>query len=197
MRKVAIVARAGTSSLAPFRDETWEIWGMPWISYPRLTRAYDIHSAQYYEDVEPGWLKDRFWVDLFNQEQPNCPIYCDPTSMGDFLNPKEYPLDAIAGQQPIFYFENSVCYMIAHAIYELHPGDEIGLWGVHMWVGDEAGLAQGRGITVSVAPGSPLFLSSWAAGRYGLQGTKQGRRKKFVSFAGIENYAAMANRKPT
>lgn len=179
---------------------------MPWISYPRLTRAYELHSAQFYEDSEPGWLKSREWVGIFNKEQPDTPVYCEPTAlMSDFPNAIEYPFEEVAKQQPIFYFENSVCYMIAHAIYELQPGDEIGLWGVHMWVGDEAqmasqcvgylvGLAQGRGITVTVAPGSPLFLSSWVDGRYGLRGSKQGRRKKFISFAGVDDYAAMANR---
>jgi hypothetical protein len=35
------------------------------------------------------------------------------------------------------------------------------------------GLAQGKGIKVSIAPGSPLFMSCHVAGRYGLPG---GRR---------------------
>lgn len=206
MRKVAIVARAGTAVLAPFRDKEWEIWGLPWISYPRLSRAYEIHSAQFYEDIPPSWLKDRDWVDAFNKAEPYCPVYCDASSTDDFLNPKIYPLEDVCAILPFAYLENSISYMLAHAIYELHPGDEIGLWGVHLFSGEEAlvsqasvtyliGLAQGRGIRVTVAPGSPLFASNYVAGRYGARGGEKARRPKIISFAGVEDYAAMAERK--
>ena len=66
-----------------------------------------------------------------------------------------------------------------------------------MFAGDEAvisgpcvaymvGLAQGRGIKVTVAQGSPLFASNFVAGRYGLRGGRRSRRPKIISFAGIE-----------
>lgn len=194
MRKVAIVARAGTAVLAPFRDKEWEIWGLPWISYPRLDRAFEIHSQQFYSDIDPGWLKSEGWRKEFNERQPDTPVYCDPSRMHGFNNPKDYEFEKVSAVIPIFYFENSVCYMIARAIYE--GVDEIGLWGVHMFAGDEAvisgpcvaymiGLAQGRGIRVTVAPGSPLFASNFVAGRYGLRGGRQSRRPKIISFAGV------------
>lgn len=197
MRKVAIVARGGTNCFAPFRDKEWEIWGLPWISYPRLTYAFELHSQQFYDDIEDSWLKQEKWREDFNRECPDVVTYCDLSRMGGFNKPREYPFEEVAKSIPIFYFENSIGYMLALAIHE--RVDEIGLWGVHMFAGAEAelaapcvaymvGLAQGRGIKVTVAPGSPLFASNWVHGRYGLRGGHAARRPKIISFAGVTPY---------
>ena len=49
MRKIAIVAKAATSANAPWHDEGWEIWGMPWISYPRVDKFFEIHEKIFFE----------------------------------------------------------------------------------------------------------------------------------------------------
>lgn len=190
MRKVAIVARAGTSALAPFRDAEWEIWGLPWISYPRMTHGFEIH-AQSVIDNSKTWLGKPDWLTEFNARCPDAIMYCDPSRMHAFKNPIEYPLADVMGSLPIAYLENSIAYMLALATHE--QVDEIGLYGVHMYAGYEAdlaqasvaylvGLAQGRGIKVTIPPGSPLFMSNFVAGRYGLGSEK---RQKIICYAGV------------
>lgn len=172
MKKVAIVAKAGTSGLAPWRDEGWEIWGLPWISYPRVNRLFESHSQAFADATD--YTKDD-WIDKTNAL--GVPVYCEPCRMHLFQNAVAYPLEAVSVSLPIPYLENSIAYQLALAIHE--GADAIGLYGVHMMGGDEyalqrssitylVGLAQGRGIEVIVPPGSPLFMSAYIAGRYGV-----------------------------
>lgn len=175
MRKIAIVGKAGTSAFAPFRDESWEIWGMPWIVMPRASRLFDLHSQECWADGPQKAGADE-WVaknaDLF----PDVPVYCDPTRMHAYKTAVEYPLKEVMDFLPVPFLENSVAYMIALAIFE--HADQIGLYGIHMMGSGEyaferpsitylVGLAQGRGIEVDIPPGSPLFISDFKAGRYG------------------------------
>lgn len=174
--KVAIVARAGTSSLAPWRDMGWEIWGMPWISYPRVTRLFDVHSQAFFGN-EGDWFSDESWLQPAIERYPNIPWYCDPSRVSKYPNAIAFPLDEVNQSIPIPFYENSIAYQLALAIHE--GAKEIGLWGVHMMgrlefaierpsVAYLIGLAQGRGINVIVAPGSPLFMSGYVNGRYGV-----------------------------
>lgn len=180
-RSVAIVGKAGTSAFAPFRDESWEIWGMPWIVMPRASRFFDLHCEQVWNEG-PRKLGFDEWVDKGVAASPDAPVYCEPTRMGAYRNAIEYPLGDVMASLPIPFLENSVAYMIALAIFE--GVDRIGLYGIHMMGSGEyaferpsitylVGLAQGRGIAVDIPPGSPLFISDFNAGRYGQAG---GRR---------------------
>lgn len=181
MRQVAIVGKAGTWTAAPFKDESWEIWGMAWIGMPRASRFFDLHSEDHMaENRDRATVEE--WIGTATARSPAAPVYCDPTRMHVYKNAVEYPLRDVMGFLPIAYLENSVAYMIALAIYE--RVDRIGLYGVHMMASGEyaferpsitylVGLAQGRGIDVDIPPGSPLFISDFNAGRYGQAG---GRR---------------------
>jgi hypothetical protein len=176
MRKIAIVAKAGTSALAPWRDEEWEIWGMPWISYPRVTRMFEIH-AQSVADEDTGDDRESVWLPKFMAKNPDVPVYCHPSRAYAFPNPVIFPFEEVIASIPFPYLENTIAYQLALAIHE--KVDEIGLWGVHMMGRSEftwqrpsviylIGLAQGLGIKVTVAPGSPLFMSGYIGGRYGV-----------------------------
>lgn len=192
MRRVAIVARGGTSALAPYWDRGWEIWGLPWISYPRLDRAFEMHA----EACRPHmgeWYRKPDWIIEHEARAPDVPVYCDPSRLHAFKNAVEYPLGEVIAGLPIPTLENSIAYMVALAIHE--GVDEIGLWGVHLWAHEEAelalasvsyliGLAQGKGITVTIPPGSPLLMSNFTAGRYGVNAGPASRRPKFLSVAG-------------
>ncbi len=181
MRKVAIIGKAGTVGLAPWRDETWEIWGMPWISCPRVDRFFDMHSQQMC-DESVLFPEAKEWIAKTQEQFPDVPVYCDPTRAHAYKNPIEYPLNSVLKFLPIPFLENSIAYMLALAILE--DVREIALYGVHLMASGEyaferpsvtylVGLAQGRGILVTIAPGSPLFISDFNAGRYGQAG---GRR---------------------
>lgn len=187
MRKVAIVAKGGTSALAPWRDETWEIWGIPWIIYPRVDRLFDIHSSDFWQASENSSKFETEWRSKFNKTETGAVLYADPSRSDALPGSVPYPLDEVAAFLPISYLENSISYMLAFAIMEHAAGDKIesiGLWGVHMRGAPEyaderasvtflVGLAFGMGIDVHVPPGNPLFMSAWMAGRYGLGGGKR------------------------
>jgi len=188
------VARAGTSALAPYSDPEWEIWGLPWIIYPRLDVGFEVHSQRMVDEDSTEFFRKDQWLSLFEERHPKAKIICDPSRKWRFKNASDYPLEAVRQVLPIPTLENSICYQLALAIYERRP--EIGLYGVHMYAGPEAdiatpsityliGLAQGRGIKVTVAPGSPLFMSRFIEGRYGVSNEM---RPRFVTNAGVKEY---------
>lgn len=192
-RKIAIVARAGTSALAPFHDPSWEIWGLPWILYPRLDCAFEIHTQQCVDESN----ESDDWIPRFRERHDDALVYCDPSRLHLFRRTATYPFDEIRLSLPRRYLENSIAYVLAYAIH-LRPA-EIGLYGVHMFAGYEAafaqgsvqylvGLADGRGIKVHIPPGSPLFMSNFVAGRYGVRGGEGAMREKIISYAGVKPY---------
>ena len=169
------MAKGGSSALAPWRDEEWEIWGFPWLIYPRVDRMFEPHSEELSQTFE-GISATDDWLPKFLKRCGDVPVYCDPSRMHLFPNAIEYPLKEICSALPYAFLENTIAYQLAMAIWE--KVDVIGLWGVHMmghlefvWqrpsVTYLVGLAQGRGIEVVLAPGSPLFMSGYEAGRYG------------------------------
>jgi hypothetical protein len=182
LRRVAIVAKGPTNGSAPWRDANWEIWGLPWVTYPRVDLMFDVHTQAFADCAGVEWFRKDTWHPTFMAEHGNVPTYCEPCRRHLFPAYRDYPLDAIKEWLPFHYLENSIAYQLAFAIHE--EVDEIGMWGVHMWGSGEyqaerpsitylVGLAQGRGIKVSNCPGSPLFMSIWAAGRYGVSPEKR------------------------
>jgi len=171
-RKVAIVGRGSTYRAAPFLDTEWEIWGLPWISYPRVSRFIEIHEQTFY--TGPDAERDSY-VARNGERWPDVPVYCTESRAHAFKKPVPYPFKEVMDCLPFQFLEDSVAHMVALAIYE--GVSEIGLYGVHMMgayvshrpsVTYLVGLAQGRGIKVTVPPGSPLFMSLYVQGRYGI-----------------------------
>lgn len=161
IRKIAIVGCSDTKKLAPFGDESWEIWAMnnAFVHTPRRNLWFEIHPIKqengiFYrrELIRPGVFK---WVDNFRGQ-----------SMRDYMQslaeldipvlmqqhwdiiPKSvpYPLQEII-QQFGRYFTNSVSWMIALAcryiIEDKAAGKiangHIGCWGVDMATTTEYG----------------------------------------------------------
>lgn len=193
MRKVAIVARAGTAALAPWRDTSWEIWGIPCLRYPRVDRLFEIHADDVSRKDAAHIVRDDAWRELAFPMYDDVPLYCDPSRMHLSPSTVEYPLAEIEANFPRKYLENSIAYMVALAIHE--GCDELGLWGVHMTgraqfeyelpsVAYWTGFAEGRGVKVTIPPGSPLLMSTWEAGRYGVND----RRRYTLPTMGSVNY---------
>lgn len=169
-KKVAIVGFSpSTVSDAPYADEAWEIWGMNQLYryLPRLTRWFEIH-ADYLSDAVPDtdylhWLR-------------TCPVpiyMCtrDPTIPSLI----EYPRAEMVKYFGRDFFTSTVSYMLALALYE--GFEEIGLWGIDMVADEEfgyqrdgcswlLGIAEGRGVTLTLPPESALLKSPW---RYGYE----------------------------
>lgn len=175
-RKVAIVGRAEMTYPAPFDDDEWDIWSVPWQPQPRCDRYFEIHTQRW---VEVNRATDGVMYGASDWEKmPG--LWCHPTRAPYLVDPVVFPMEIMQALpvnlltgQPFDYLENSVAYMMMLAIHEDRPG--IGLYGVHMkgrpdlmaqnasvtWL---IGLAQGRGIPVGIPPTSPLLASRYISG---------------------------------
>lgn len=174
--KIGIVARASTARLAPFGNEAWTLWGLPWVRYPRIDAVFEVHEQTRYDQVKITYDP--------SARNPEAVVYCPPCRDHAYegMERKRYPLRAVRASLPFAPLENTVCYQLALA---LHLGaTEIGLWGVHMTTEREhlreragvlyfIGLAHGRGVRITIPPGCPLLMSHWEAGRYGVDGAER------------------------
>lgn len=141
MTKVAIVGCSQSKSLAPFDDESFEIWGVNnlYPHIPRASRWFEIHEITQQGEtyLRRGDTKFRGQPvnDYLKQmgewtKEKNCPVYMQkhwdlvPTSI-------PYPVEEMI-QKFGGYFTNSVSWMIALAIHE--GATEIHVYGVDMAV---------------------------------------------------------------
>lgn len=157
--KVAIVGFAPSSMhLAPFQDESWEIWTLNNIysALPlnRWDRWFELHKnfreyppmhdvrmdagAIVRGDSRPAVGAVVQHVDWLKQQAPDRPIYFLDDEP-DIPAGVKYPLDQVLawcqqeGVAP--YFTNSISYMIALALMDGYK--TIGVWGVDMAAGGE------------------------------------------------------------
>lgn len=162
MRKIAIVGTAPSSvDDAPFDDKSWEIWslGANQTKIRRFTRWFELHT--FYALAQANALQPQR-VEFFRKIGKD--LYIGHVNE-DLPEATMYPKDEVV---KLFgnYFTSSIAWMIGLAIYE--GADEIGIWGVDM-IGDceyahqracceyLLGIARGKGITVTIAPQSPLL----------------------------------------
>jgi hypothetical protein len=151
--KVAIVGLSPTThDLAPWGDDEWEIWGLPWDEgyWPHMTRHFEMHDMRLLTS-EHSRRKAGYLARL--QELPR--LYTQDN----------YPFDAVAWTIGGYYFNSSIAYAMALAIHE--GAEEIGVYGVDMKGDDEygyqkpnmeylIGLARGKGVKVFIPAESPL-----------------------------------------
>ncbi len=158
---------------------------MPWISYPRVDALFDVHTNDCVEDAP---VEEAEWKAKAFPGYNDIPLYCS-TPCRLHLSPSTelFSFDDIRQEFPRAFVENSVPYMIARAAWEQRKFGNIGrvgFWGCHMtgraavesdrasvlyWIG----LLEGMGVEIYEAPGSPLFMSDWEAGRYGVNGRRR------------------------
>ncbi|MCB1460904.1 MAG: hypothetical protein KDJ90_00395 [Nitratireductor sp.] len=184
-RSVAIVAKGGTSALAPYQDREWEIWGLPWVSYSRVDRLYDVHEQEHWDESPRSSEFEATWYRRSRPLYRDHEVWCPSSRTHRFSNAKVLPVEEIMAFLPIALLENSIAYMIAHALFEhCEMGEEIdrlGIYGVHMrgaleYANERAsvlfnlGLAYGIIGEIVQPEGQPLFMSQHIAGRYGCAG---------------------------
>ena len=148
---IAIVGMFESFVDAPWDDDKWEMWGMPWHPeyWVKMDRLFDIHEPT------PAWDK----LDEFTEKAKSisAPLYTRD-QVNDYVT--RYPIEKV---EP--YFESSMSYMIALAVEEGHK--KIGLWGFGMHSDSEyahqkanteywIGYARGQGVEVYIHPSSAL-----------------------------------------
>lgn len=178
-RKVAIVARSATAGLAPFHDPKWEIWGLPWVIYPREPDLYfDLHSQECWsKEMMPAAERDEWQARI---SKSDVPVYCHADRAHLFKNPILFPFDDVCRLTDFAFFENTIAYQLGFALFShcQEPIGEIGLYGINMMGTREylwerasvmfwTGVLVGEGIKITVPEGSAFFMSYWMRGRYG------------------------------
>lgn len=192
VKRIAIVGCSDSKDLAPYDDESWEIWAMnnAFGHTKRKTQWFEIHpikeeNGQYYrrELLRPGvfrWSKDFRGQPMKDYMQTlaslDVPVWMQ--RKWDIIpKSQEYPLQMVI-QKFGGYFTNSVSYMIALAIFQIAEAGakgEIGCWGVDMATGSEygpqrpsceffLGVAAGLGISITIPPEADLLKTKFLYG---------------------------------
>ena len=158
-RKVAICGTAETLSMAPFEDDSFDIWGCATCvghePFKRATMLFEMHK------------RDRWIKRLENINKLGVPVMMQDR-FKDVPTAIEYPIKAIT-EKLGRYFTNSISYMVALAIMQDY--DHIALFGVHFATNPEyeferpnleyyLGLARGLGIDVYVPKEADILYSS-------------------------------------
>jgi hypothetical protein len=187
--KVALLGTApSTRMLAPFQDQSWEIWACSPANQdlPRITAFFQLHVLRAILDEPKGpshleWLNNQSFP-VFMQEENNY-----------VARAKAFPKDELVKEFGPYWFTSSIAWMMAYAIQK-GGVEEIALYGIDMshmteyalqkpgcvWFVEEA---KRRGIKISVPPGSdvltppPLYGYAEATAK----GTKLYIRRREVS----------------
>lgn len=163
-KKIAIVGSAPSSAgLAPYDDESWEIWACSGGTLPyakRVTLWFELHdwkpdpSVYGWRPEYVEWLRKAPVPVVMRQAVPDV-----PSSIG-------YPEDAARREFGDSFWTSSVAWMMAAAI--LQNPEEIALFGIDMaarteYEGQRSGvhffahMARQRGIKVTVPAQSDLL----------------------------------------
>lgn len=170
LRKVAIVGAAPSSrNLAPFKDETWEIWGCSPSArdpnvLPRITAWYELHDPHFLQqDRHKAWAGPYLEWLAAAKHRVVMQAACDVVP-----NAEAYPWDAVKALCPHggLLLTSSIAEMIALCIVDGDVSD-IAIFGVDMaadseWAYELPGCqiwiarARERGIRVHVPSESSL-----------------------------------------
>jgi len=165
-KKIAIVGYTEHRALAPFADDSWEIWGLndlyyelPEIGVDRL-RWFQLHSwtgdlphdpknerrSPVNFQAGPPHPRDPNHVLWLQEQAERIPVYLlEPRP--EIPSARIFPMDeafrffSTDGKTPNRYFTNTISYMIALAIME--GAEEIGIYGVDMMMGGGEGSEYG------------------------------------------------------
>lgn len=167
--------------LAPFGDDTWEIWVLGirayHANYLRITRIFEIHEdlvLEKYKDkvTVPVYVPNDYYNKLMHMSIPVVVSYhADAFKRFEgHVNLQYFPLQAVNEMYGAEYLTSTCSYMIAQAVLE--GAEEIAIFGVDMAVDNaeyfyqrpcmEAwiGFAKGRGVKVTISEQSPLGRNS-------------------------------------
>jgi hypothetical protein len=162
--KIAILGSAPSYADAPYDDPDWTIWGLggapSWDNVKRLDAIFEMHKPR-------KWL---YRAEYLNK--PNVPVFM-LEKYNEVPNSIEYPSSVVSMEIGREYFCSSIDYMLAYAI-ALKP-EAIALYGIRMEHGTEyerqkpsceyyLGLAEGRGIKVTISDDSSLLKPKWKYG---------------------------------
>ena len=173
-KKVAIIGFAPHRVLAPYMDESFEIWGLNdlYEHLPRWTRWFDVHDRVIYKLDETYVTRKDGKPHVQRLKELNCPVYM-AKQYEDIPNSVRFPIEEAVEYFKTRYFTNTISMMIALAVME--EFEVIHVYGVDMAVGTEyenqrssceyfLGFARGKGIEVYMPPESDLLQTAFIYG---------------------------------
>jgi len=187
--KISINGFGPTADQAPLDNPTWTKMGLPWDdSWEKFDILYEMHEKNVLELSSPIILTE-VWTGTTVQTKAHRPLmywkilkdlsmdkskklYMQDAYWGGVL---AYPYEKVI-KATRDYFISSITYMLSHAI-SMAP-DEIALFGVDLMPDEEwdyqrscieylLGLAEGRGINISLPEGSALLKFQSKPVRFG------------------------------
>lgn len=172
MKKVCLLGTSNTLKEAPF-NEDMEFWALndmySVVPIERITRWFEMHNMGFLRNYRSRGTSAPHLPQL---AKLTIPVYMQqyndevPTSI-------EYPLDDIMKHYGKRYFNSSIDYMLAMAIYEGY--EEIHIYGVNMAFQEEyqeqrpsceywLGRAEGKGIKIVLPKGCDILKSYYIYG---------------------------------
>ena len=166
MKRLCILGTAQTLKEAPI-NEDYEFWALndmyKVVPVERISRWFEIHKWDMAETkTQHIQVLSQLSIPIYMQEQhPEI-----PTSV-------KYPLETLIEHFGRRFFNSTIDYMIALAIYEGYK--DISIYGVHMSYMEEygeqrpsclywLGVAEGKGIKIHIPDDSDLLKSYWLYG---------------------------------
>lgn len=163
-KKIAIIGTAPQWQLAPFEDQSWDIWGIYGVACcgRRLTRLYELHEKSVIIDMAEKMYPNGEYFKVANDLGKN---YITRDAYDQCPDAVRFDFEAkIKKFGP--YFASSASWLIADAIDQ--GADEIGIWGVNMSSDGEyvhqkpscsflLGYARALGIKITIPPTSELL----------------------------------------
>ena len=190
--KVAILGFTTHKKLAPYDDDSFEIWGINDLysqeGVARWDRWFQIHHPEHYKGSDG---RDTLPAMYEEYAKWDCPVYMWKKNK-DIPNSVEFPFQKLVDKYGN-YFNNTISWLIAFAMYEGFK--EIHLYGVDMQHNTEyshqrpsceyfIGLARGLGIEVVIPKESSLLKTKYLYGleteREDLEKADLNQRKKNV-----------------
>ena len=172
-RKIALLGTAPSWQLAPFDDQSWEIWGIFGVTLvsKRLTRIYELHDKTIIEPMVKQASPDGKYWEVVRAQGANF-ITKDPYDRAPLSTRFDFKAKL---EKYGNYFASSASWMLADAI-DQNPA-EIAIYGVNMASDEEyahqkpsmtylIGFAKAKGIKI-IIPNSSELLS--ITHQYGLE----------------------------
>ena len=172
MKKLCILGTAQTLKEAPI-NEDYEFWALndmyDVVPVDKISRWFEIHRWEFIKEHISKRTNSPYAERL---AQLKMPIYMQeqhseiPTSV-------KYPLETLIEHFGRRFFNSTIDYMLALAIYEGYQ--DISIYGVHMSYMEEygeqrpsclywLGVAEGKGIKIHIPDDSDLLKSYWLYG---------------------------------
>jgi hypothetical protein len=166
-KKIAIIGTASTSvHLANDLDDSWQIWTCngAYDQVKRQDKHFELHDIAYLRSI--GIIEE--YLEWFKKQGSKIVLQ---KKYDEFPDCDSYPLQGVLDTFKHSYFNNTIAYMIAYAMYNNPDLERLAIFGVDM-AGDGEyghqrpccefwlGYALSKGIILDIPDNCPLIKST-------------------------------------